>query len=142
MGREPAPAYIAARVGCREGDPVFARRKRMFADEVPVRIATSFFAVELAEGSPLADPQFVPGGLQVALEAMGHRFGRSVETMVARRPTDQERTVLDLDDDDPVVQIVRSSYNTDDQPVHTLETVCAASRHVFHIRPGDRGDVF
>lgn len=142
VGTEPCPAHIAPRMATAPGEPVFARRKRMFADDVPVRIATSFFPVALAEGSVLTDQEFVAGGLQVALEAMGRHFGRSLETMVARRPTDTETALLDLDEGDAVVQIVRSSYDTDDAPVHTLETICAASRHVFHIRPGERGDVF
>jgi len=29
------------------------------------------------------------------------------------------------------VQIVRASYSTEDMPVHTLETICPATRHVF-----------
>jgi GntR family transcriptional regulator len=40
---------------------------------------------------------------------------------------------LDLDPDEWVVQILRTSYSTEDTPVHALETVCAATRHVFPI---------
>jgi len=28
---------------------------------------------------------------------------------------------------------VRGSYSTEDTPVHTLETICSATRHVFPI---------
>jgi GntR family transcriptional regulator len=32
-----------------------------------------------------------------------------------------------------IVQILRASYSAEDTPVHTLETICAATRHVFPI---------
>ncbi len=31
------------------------------------------------------------------------------------------------------VQILRTSYSTEDTPVHALGTVCAATRHLFPI---------
>jgi GntR family transcriptional regulator len=43
------------------------------------------------------------------------------------------RETLDLDPDEWVVQILRTSYSTEDTPVHALETVCAATRHLFPI---------
>jgi GntR family transcriptional regulator len=32
-----------------------------------------------------------------------------------------------------VVQVLRASYSSEDTPIHTLETICAATRHVFPI---------
>ncbi|MGH8902040.1 MAG: UTRA domain-containing protein [Egibacteraceae bacterium] len=46
-------------------------------------------------------------------------------------PTADEARPLDLEADVPVVHILRSSYDTGDDPVHTLESICAANRHVF-----------
>jgi GntR family transcriptional regulator len=29
------------------------------------------------------------------------------------------------------VQVVRTSYSTEDTPIHALETICTATRHIF-----------
>ena|SRR5680860_677495 len=142
VGAEPSPAHIASRLGAGTGEPVFARRKLMFANDIPVRIATSYFPLALAEDTPLAAPDFVEGGLQVALEAMGRRFGRAVEALTARMPSPEEADTLQLEADAPVVQVIRSSYDVHDEPIHTLETICAANRHVFYVRHAENNDVF
>lgn len=142
VGTEPCPAGVAAGHGATAGDPVFVRRKLMLADGVPVRIATSYFPLALAEGSPLEAPDFVPGGLQEALEGMGCRFGRADETLTARMPSSYESEMLELVSGVPVVAVLRSSYDANERPVHTLETICAADRHIFRIQQATAADVF
>jgi DNA-binding GntR family transcriptional regulator len=105
----------------------------MLANDVPVRIATSYFRADLFGSSRMAEPEFVRPTLQAAIEDLGYCFGSAKETLTARRPTYFERESLDLDPDEWVVQVLRASYSTEDTPVHTLETVCAATRHIFLI---------
>jgi DNA-binding GntR family transcriptional regulator len=133
IGPEPAGEHIAAALRVAPGAEVIARRKLMRANDVPVRIATSFFRADLFGGTRMAEPEFVRPSLQAALSDLGYVFGRAEEHLTARRPTRFESEMLDLEAGDPVVQIVRASYSTEDTPVHTLETICAASRHVFPI---------
>ena len=134
-GPQPAPAHVAERLGLTPGQPAWARRRLFFADEVPVRLSTSWFLVELAEGTPLGDPDFVGEGLQAHFEGRGLRFGRLLETLTARPPTAEEAAALELSAPEPVVQILRSSYEAGGLHVHTLESICAAGRHLFEIRP-------
>jgi GntR family transcriptional regulator len=112
---------------------VIARRKLMLANDVPVRVATSFFRADLFADTRMAEPEFVKPTLQAGLEALGYRFGHAEETLTARPPTRFEAEVLELDPGEWVVQVLRASYSTEDTPVHTLETICAATRHVFPI---------
>lgn len=133
IGAEPASEHIAACLKVAPGDEVIARRKLMLANETPVRIATSFFRTDLFGDTRIAGPEFVRPSLQSALADLGYTFGRAEESLTARPPTSFERQMLDLEPGDPVVQIVRAAYSTEDTPVHTLETICAASRHVFPI---------
>jgi DNA-binding GntR family transcriptional regulator len=81
----------------------------------------------------MAEPQFVRPTLQSALRDLGYTFGRAEEVLSCRAPTTFERTTLELEPGEWVVQIVRGSYSTEDTPVHTLETICSATRHVFPI---------
>jgi GntR family transcriptional regulator len=133
IGLEPASEHVATCLRVQNGDEIVARRKLMIANDVPVRIATSYFRADLFRDTRIAQPEFVRPTLQSALADLGYRFGRADESLTARPATAFERTTLELDADEWVVQIVRASYSTEDTPVHTLETVCAATRHIFPI---------
>jgi GntR family transcriptional regulator len=133
IGLEPASEHVAACLRVEPGDDVVARRKLMLANEVPVRIATSFFRADLFGATRMAEPEFVRPTLQSALGDLGYTFGRAEENLTARRATAFEREALELEPDEWVVQVVRASYSTEDTPVHTLETICAASRHIFPV---------
>jgi GntR family transcriptional regulator len=133
IGLEPASEHIAACLRTGAGEDVVARRKLMLANDVPVRIATSYFRADLFAGTRMAEPEFVRPTLQHALTDLGYSFGRAEENLTARPPTPFERDTLDLDPGEWIVQIVRVSYSSEDTPVHCLETICAATRHIFPI---------
>lgn len=133
VGPEVAPSRVAACLGLDRGEHAFARRKLMFADDVPVRVATSWFRRDIVEGSPLAAADFVPGGLDGVLRDLGHRFGRAEETLRVRRATADEARTLRIGAGEPVAEVLRASYDVHDTPVHVLETICVGSRHVFRI---------
>lgn len=133
IGLEPASEHVALCLRIEPGADVVARRKLMTANEVPVRIATSFFRADLFAGTRMAEPEFVRPTLQAALRDLGYVFDRAEEHLTARRATSFERETLDLEPDEWVVQVLRASYSSEDTPVHTLETICAATRHIFPI---------
>lgn len=133
VGTEPAREHVAACLRIDPGDEVIARRKLMTANDVPVRIATSFFRADLFAGTRIAEPKFVEPSLQAAIVALGYTFGHAEETLTARPPTRFEADTLQLDPGEWVVQVLRASYSTEGTPVHVLETVCAATRHIFTI---------
>lgn len=133
-GPSPAPPAIAAIMNVQPGEDLVTRRRLMLVDGVPVRLAVSYFRADTPEADELSRTSFIEGGLQVIYDRYGRRFGRSRETLVARRPTPEEMNLLNLDPADPVVDIVRTSFDAENQPVHTLQTICAAGRHVFVIK--------
>ena len=133
IGLEPAADHVAACLGVDPGSDVVARRKLMLANDVPVRIATSYFRADLFAGTRMAEPEFVLPTLQAALKDLGHRFGHAEETLTARQPTRFENETLDLEPAEWVVQIIRVSYSDGGTPIHALETICAATRHVFMV---------
>jgi DNA-binding GntR family transcriptional regulator len=96
-------------------------------------VATSFFRADLFSDTRIAEPEFVRPSLQSALLDLGYQFGRAEEHLTARRATQFEREILDIEPDEWVVQVLRASYSTEGTSVHTLETVCAATRHIFPI---------
>lgn len=133
IGPEPASEHVALALNVEPGDEVVARRKLMLANDVPVRLATSFFRADLFGNTRIAEPEFVRPSLQSALTDLGYQFGRAEEYVKARRSTAFEIETLEIEPDEWVVQVLRASYSTEGTPVHTLETVCVATRHLFPI---------
>jgi hypothetical protein len=133
IGLEPVADHIASCLRIEPGAEAVARRKLMLANGVPVRIATSYFRADLFADTRMNEPEFVRPTLQVALQDLGYTFGRAEEVLTARPPTAFEVETLMLDPGEWIVQIVRASYSTEDTPVHCLETICAATRHLFPI---------
>ncbi len=133
IGLEPATEHVAGCLGVDPGDEVLARRKLMLANSIPVRIATSYFRADLFADTRMAEPEFVRPSLQAALRDLGYQFGRATEHLTARRPTSFEAETLELEPAEWIVQVLRASYSSEDTPVHVLETICAASRHIFPI---------
>lgn len=97
VGPEPASDHVAACLRVEPGAEVIARRKMMTANEVPVRIATSYFRVDLFGRTRIAEPEFVKPSLQSALVALGHAFGHAEEDLTARPPTSFEYETLELE---------------------------------------------
>ncbi|WP_436885325.1 GntR family transcriptional regulator [Nocardiopsis dassonvillei] len=141
VGQEPASEHVALGLRTEPGDSVIARRKMFWANDVPVRISTSYFRVDVGENTRLDGEGFVLPTLQSAIEDLGHRFGHAVETLTARPATPYEADLLDIPGE-WVVQVLRVSYSTEDVPIHALETICAASRHTFPIGQAVGGDQF
>jgi GntR family transcriptional regulator len=134
VGPESATEDVSLALGVEPGSQVLARRKLLLAGEVPLRVATSYLRLDLFGDTALAQPAFLEPSLQAAIEDLGYRFGRAEEHLVARPASGEEARVLQLDEGEWVVRILRVSFDRDGAPVHALETVCAASRHVFPIR--------
>lgn len=133
VGLEPASEHVAACLKVEPGDEIVARRKMMTANDIPVRIATSYFRADLFGDTRIAEPEFVKPSLQSAIEALGYSFGHAEETLTARPATRFEADTLELEPGVWVVEVLRASYSTEGTPVHVLETVCAANRHIFTI---------
>lgn len=133
VGLEPASDHVAACLRVEPSAEIVARRKMMTANDVPVRIATSYFRADLFGDTRLAEPEFVQPSLQSALIALGYTFGHAEENLTARPPTPFERETLELEPGEWVVQVLRASYSAEGTPIHVLETICAANRHIFPI---------
>jgi GntR family transcriptional regulator len=133
VGCETSSEHVATCLRIRAGDEVLARRRMILADDVPVRIVSSYFRADLFADTPIAEPDLREQSLHEGMEALGHSFGHAEETLVARPATRSEADALEFDPGEWVVQLLRASYSTDDTPVHMLETICAASRHVFTV---------
>jgi hypothetical protein len=133
VGVEPSSEHVATCLRIQASDEVIARRRLILADEVPVRLVTSYFRADLFAGTCVAEPELITPSLRACLRTLGHSFGHAEETLMARPATRSEIGTLELDEGEWAVQVLRASYSCEDTPVHVLESVCAASRHIFTV---------
>jgi len=105
----PAPAVVAELLGVAEGAAVLARYREMYATDLPVQMATSYYPLDIAAGTPIAEQDTGPGGTYSRLADLGHAPAFFAETVQIRRPTDGEARFLQMDLDQRVIAIRRTA---------------------------------
>ena len=131
VGEVDAPRYVAERLGIVEGTAVVVRRRRMFADDVPMQLADSYFPASWARETRLVDTDAGPGGSYARVEETGRRLTRFREELMARAATQREVRALRLPSGVPVVHLVRVAYDASGAAVEVFDSVVAADKHVF-----------
>jgi GntR family transcriptional regulator len=130
-----APFEVSMRLNLDEGAPVVMRRRLFRLDGHPVAFCDSYYPVELVEGTAIADNENIDGGVHALIEdpagPIRRVVARSVDDLVARMPTPDEVRGLALPPGMPVVRVIRTIYDSDDNPIEVQDTVAAADRHSF-----------
>jgi GntR family transcriptional regulator len=127
----PAPEMIAACFGIPTGTPVWMRDRDYAVEGRTVQRATSYLPAELVEGSPITQESTGPGGTYARLADLGHAPVRFREELKARMPTAEETSRLGLATGTPVIEIARTAFDADDQPVEVNEMVLDASSYLL-----------
>ena len=70
--------------------------------------------------------------LSARLEEAGHRLARISEEISLRMPTGPESAVLKLPEGTPVAELIRTTYDTQDQPVEVMIAVIAGDMVTFN----------
>lgn len=95
----------------------------------------SYYSAAMAGGTALAEPKRVRGGALALIEdpsgPIRRRAVRSVDELSSRMPTPPEVDRLRLSIGVPVVQVIRTIYDTEDVALEVQHSVAAADRHEF-----------
>jgi GntR family transcriptional regulator len=129
--RGAPPADAAALLGLTGGEQAVIRSRRYLLDGRPVEAAVSYIPADLADDTPIADPNPGPGGIYARLEEQGHTLERFTEEVSARMPTPDEARMLSLSPGVPVFRLVRTAYDLDGRPVEVCDTIMAADAYVL-----------
>lgn len=135
VGGVEAPPEVALRLGVAANELVVVRRRLFLVNGGPVALCDSCYPGDMADGTPLAEPENIEGGADTVMEdrsgAIRRKLKRSVDDLVCRMPTPQEVEALELAPGVPVVRTLRTVYESDGDPVEVQETVGAADKHEF-----------
>ena len=126
VATEPASGEIATLLGIEPGKPVVTRRRRMFGNDVPVQLATSFLPGDIAVGSALAAADPGPGGIYSRLSDLGHKPVRFSEAVRVRLPVEEEAAFLVMDAEQRVLAVRRLASDEEGRVVEVNEIVLPA----------------
>ncbi len=131
VSRTVPPAEAASRLGLADNDEAVVRSRRYLLDGRPVETAVSYIPADLADGTPITDPNPGPGGIYARLEESGHTLERFTEEVSARMPTPDEARALALSPGVPVFRLVRTAFDADGRAVEVCDTIMAADAYLL-----------
>lgn len=126
------PRRIATWLEVDAGSTVFRRRRRMWADNIPTQITTSYLPLDIAVGA-LRQEHTGDGGTHARIEELGYELTEFIERLSVRMPTDAEARELRLEPGVPVVDLLQTTY-AGERPVECFTSVIAGDRYVFRYR--------
>lgn len=131
VSEDDPPPRAAVLLGLADGERVIVRDRRYLLDGKPVLIARSYLRASLVRGTQIAQPDTGPGGTYARLADLGHAPTHFREDLRARMPEPGEVSALDLPPGTPVVEVIRTAYASNAQPVEASEMVADAGAYVF-----------
>ncbi|MCP2337191.1 GntR family transcriptional regulator [Actinomadura rupiterrae] len=107
VGRRPAPPEIAELLGLSADAPAFLRRYVSIYDQIPSELVSLWLPLDIARatGLEVAGPLTVPAR-ELLSSAHDERLVRIDERLSARRATEQETEILELDAHEPVLAVL------------------------------------
>lgn len=132
VGRITPPADVATALALQAGDDALIRKRHMYADDVPVQLATSYLPWSIAEGTRLVEQDTGPGGTYSVLAELGLAPARFTETIALRQSLPEEAAFLRLDDEQHVLEIFHIAWTSDKRPVEVTIHVLPPHQWELH----------
>ena len=132
LNEAPAPEEVAVRLNIDPGTPVWLRSRTTHINDRPNQLADSYYPREVVEAAPkLKEEDTGPGGGFARLEDAGYRLARIREELATRMPVGPETVMLRLPEGTPVIELIRTTYDTTGQPVEVMLSVIAGDMATF-----------
>jgi DNA-binding GntR family transcriptional regulator len=129
-GMTAPPARVAALLGASGDTEMLCRRRLVRHDGEASETITWWIPAPLAEGTDLASPKPLQGGVRAHLaRRKGVRIDHVLEQIVARHPTSQEAKLLGVVKTAPMLALYVTAREASGAPVLVLELVMPGDRH-------------
>lgn len=130
VGRVPVPPAVATLLRTPPGTPALLRRLLIERDGEPSELISSWFPLDVAEGTDLAKPEPIPGGVYQHLHAVKRvRLDHIAEHIRARLATAEESRLLNMAKRGAVLNLLLVVYDADDQPLEVVDAVLPGDLH-------------
>jgi DNA-binding GntR family transcriptional regulator len=136
--RGPVPTRVAPLLRMNPGEQVWVRARELRIDGRVAELSTSYFPLDIAEGTMLTTPgAFPPGGVVRILERAGHRVVHTSNEARARLATGEELHAFGTDPDLAplasriVIEITHATYGLEGEPLEAVVSVRPAANNVI-----------
>ncbi|MEU7903910.1 UTRA domain-containing protein [Actinoplanes sp. NPDC049118] len=119
----------ASAFGLAEGDPVMLRHQLLLLDDEPAELVWSYYPVEVARGTVLAESRRIKGGTPAVLAALGLPMRNAIDQVATRLATVAEFVALRLPEEVPVLRQFRVVYTEGRRPVEVSVMVKAGQQY-------------
>lgn len=123
VGEVATPKRVARALGLTEGGTAMLRVRVGLLDGEPAELTHSYYPMELAAGTRLADRRLIRGGSPTLLAEMGFPPREQADEVATRKATQAEHLLLQLPDDVPVLEIFRIVFSDERRPIEVTELV-------------------
>jgi GntR family transcriptional regulator len=123
----PASASVAEKLRIKRGESVIVRRNRQRLEDVPWLMLNSYFPMDIASGTVLAQAGQIPQGSFAKLAELGYEQSGFVDEISARMPNTREFDFFQLTTGTPVIVVNRTSY-TADRPIRLTRYIYRGDR--------------
>jgi GntR family transcriptional regulator len=130
VGEVVAPPEVAGVFELTAGERVQMRHRLLRHGGRPVEVDWSFYPLELARGTELAQKRRIVGGAPRVLAETGHPQRHHVDAISARMPTPEEADLLSLPNV-PVIRQFRVIYSDQDRPVEA--SILIKGSHLYEL---------
>lgn len=129
VGEVVPPVEVARALRLEEGGTAMLRSRIGFLDDQPAELVHSYYPIELARGTRLADRRLILGGSPALLQEMGYPTRSQDDAVAARPATTEEYEALEIPRDVPVIEVFRIVYSDDEKPIEV--TLLTKPAHRF-----------
>src|ERR1017187_3125460 len=130
VGRAAAPSAVALLLRTPPDTPALLRRQLIERDGEPSELVSSWFPLDVAEGTDLAKAEPIPGGVHAHLHAVKRvRFDHVAERIRARLATAEESRLLNMAKRGAVLNLLLAVYDADDRPLEVVDAVLPGDVH-------------
>ncbi|WP_434742133.1 GntR family transcriptional regulator [Micromonospora sp. SH-82] len=126
------PVQVRLAFGLGDEDVAVLRKQVMQLDEEPAELVYSYYPVDLARGTPLAEKRRIKGGTPRALGDMGFNPHEFVDQVSTRPPTPEEFVALELPPDISILRTFRVVYAEGRRPIEA--TVMVKAGHMYELQ--------
>lgn len=129
--RTPAPERIAERLAIEPGDLCVVTRYEFLADGRPVQLSESWEPMAITDGTPIVLPEMGPhagAGVVERMRSIGVVIETAVEVPRPARATQDQANLLGVSLGDLILEIERTYYDEEGQPVETADITVADVR--------------
>lgn len=129
VDRVSVPARIASVLGVPKRTAVVVRRVLLELDGEPVELASSYFPVDLVEGTELESAKPLRGGMRDHLEARKRvRFDHVTERVSARLPEPADAQLLGIPEGQPVLSVLVIAHDASGRALQVVDVLLPADR--------------